>query len=143
MTLKMPESMEECIYFTRRSIDGGKIIAWVYKRPCPKCGKGLMGKPVDEKTGKPKVRAKEYVCPECSHTVEKKEYEETLDCEIMYKCPNCGKEGEAVVPFKRKTFHGVPAIVFRCEHCNEKIGITKKMKATKKGKKGEDADDDF
>jgi ribosomal protein S27AE len=142
MTLKMPESMDECIYFTRRA-DKGKIIAWVKKQLCPKCKKGLMVKPVDEKTGKPKIRAKEYVCPECGNTVEKAEHEAELKCEIIYTCPNCGKNGETVAPYKRKTFQGVPAIVFQCEHCNEKIGITKKMKATKKkGKGGEEADDD-
>ncbi len=142
MTIEMPESMDECIYFTRRA-DKGKIIAWVKKQPCPKCNKGLMGKPVDEKTGRPKIRAKEYICPECGNTVEKSEYEDTLNCEIQYTCEHCGKTGEAVAPYTRKTFQGVKAIVFQCEHCNEKIGITKKMKAPKKKKeKVEAADDD-
>lgn len=143
MTLEMPESMDECIYFTRRA-DKGKIIAWVRKKLCTKCNKGLMGKPVDEKTGRPKIRAKEYVCPNCGNTVEKAEHEATLDCEIIYTCQHCGKEGEAVAPYQRKTFQGVKAIVFQCEHCNEKIGITKKMKAPKKKKekKAEAADDD-
>ncbi len=29
MTIKEPESMEEIIYFTRRTIDNGKVMAWV------------------------------------------------------------------------------------------------------------------
>ena len=82
--VKEPESMEELIYFTRRTIGKGQAQAWVYKGDCPKCGKGKMGKPVDEKTGKVKIRAKEYVCPECGNAEEKNAYEETLQCEIKY-----------------------------------------------------------
>lgn len=136
MALKRPESMEECVYFTRRSVDSGKVMAWVFREKCPECKKALMGKPRDEKTGDVKIRAKEYVCPECGYRVDKKEYEEGLLCNIAYTCPKCKHEGETQVPFKRRTFKGVPAIVFECESCNEKIGITKKMKeAKKKGKK--------
>ena len=87
-----------------------------------------MGKPKDEKTGKPKIRAKEYVCPECGHSEEKKEYEETLTAEIKYTCPKCGNEGEIEIPFKRKKIDGTDALVFNCQQCNEKILITKKMK---------------
>lgn len=122
--------MEECVYFTRRKVDSGRVVAWVFREECPKCGKALMGKPVG-KDGKVKVRAKEYVCPECGHTVEKQQYEDTLTCNIQYTCPHCKHEGETQVPFKRKTFQGVKAIVFKCEGCNEKIPITKKMKEKK------------
>ncbi len=132
--LKEPESMDELVYFTQRNLgDKGRAKAWVYRGACPKCKKGLMGKPVDEKTGKIKVRAKEYVCPECGYTVEKKAYEDTLTCEIKYTCPECGNEGEAEAPYKRKTFQGVKAIVFQCGKCKAKLGITKKMK--EKGQK--------
>jgi len=64
MTLRMPESMDECIYFTRRKFDtnDGKIIAWVYRKDCPQCGE-KMGKPIDDKTGKAKVRAE--ACSGC------------------------------------------------------------------------------
>ncbi|MBD3303717.1 hypothetical protein GF343_01105, partial [Candidatus Woesearchaeota archaeon] len=84
MVLRLPDSMEECVYFTRRNIDKGKVVAWVFKEKCPKCGKALMGKPKDEKTGKVKIRAKEYVCPECGYTAEKGEYEDTLTVNIQY-----------------------------------------------------------
>ncbi len=50
--------MEDCIYFTNRTIDSGKIKAWVLKELCPECKKALMSKPKDEKTGRPKIRAK-------------------------------------------------------------------------------------
>ncbi len=93
-----------------------------------------MSKPRDEKTGKVKVRAKEYVCSECGNSSEKKEYEDTLTCNIEYKCPHCGNEGETQIPYKRKTFQGVPALIFQCDKCNEKIAITKKMKEPKKKK---------
>jgi len=129
----MPESMDECFYFTNRRLgDTGNSIAWVLKPKCPACGKAKMGKPVDPKTGKVKSRAKEYVCPECQHTEDKEPFEETLTMEIEYKCPHCGKEGETKTNFKLKSFKGVKAYVFECKDCGEKIGITKKMKEIKK-----------
>ncbi len=134
-----PESMDDLVYMTRRAVgEKGKIIAWVYKQPCPECGKAKMGKPLDEKTGKPKIRSKEYECPECKHNVEKEAYEDTLECEIQYVCPKCAHEGEVAVPFKRKSVQifdeeeqkkkAAKAVVFHCESCNEKLAITKKMK---------------
>lgn len=125
--LKKPESMEEVIYFTRRAIGDGKIMAWTSKEMCPECNKALMGKPVDDK-GNVKIRAKEYVCPECNNTAEKKEYEETLTLNVEYTCPHCKHESEAQTPFKRKSYQGVKAFVFKCESCGKDIPITKKMK---------------
>ncbi|MBI4149908.1 hypothetical protein HY488_00730 [Candidatus Woesearchaeota archaeon] len=144
MALKQPESMDECIYFTRRTLMGtGKVMAWVFKQPCPKCKKAMMGKPVDEK-GHVKIRAKEYVCPACKYTVEKSEYEDTLTCDIIYTCPKCKHQGETSVPFKRKAWQGVKAIVFECGKCKEKLGVTKKMKEGKKKSTEEiDDEDDF
>ena len=130
MAVKEPESMEDVIYFTRRSIGDGKVMAWVYKKECPQCHKAKMGKPVDK--GHVKIRAKEYVCPECGFTEEKKQHEESLTVEAKYTCPHCGKEGEATTECKRKSFEGVQAYVIECEHCGGKIGITKKMKKGKK-----------
>lgn len=126
--MREPESMDELIYFTQREIGKGNVKAWVFREVCPKCKKGLMGKPVDAKTGKVKIRAKEYVCPKCGFTIEKKAYEETLMCSVKYTCPECGNKGEAEVPFKRKKFQGMDAIVFQCSKCGAKIPITKKMK---------------
>ena len=91
-----------------------------------------MGKPINEKTGKVKSRAKIYVCPECNHEVDKAEFDKTMPVEVQYTCPHCGKSGEATTEFKLKSFQGVKAYVFKCEHCDEKIGITKKMKVPKK-----------
>jgi len=139
MPLKMPESMDECIYFTRRADGAGKSMCWVFKEKCPKCGKALMGKPVDN--GKVKIRAKEYVCPQCGHREEKVAYEEKLTANITYTCPKCKHAGEIQIPFKRKSVDGVKALVFNCQKCSEKIVITKKMKALKK-KGEEDAMDD-
>lgn len=138
MALKKPESMDKLIYFTKRTIGEGKVKAWVYRAMCPKCSKGLMGKPVDPKTGKVKIRSKEYVCPKCSYQVGIEEFEDTLTCEIMYTCPKCKFEGEAEVPFKWKNTKiydieagkdkAAKAIKFKCEKCSEVIAITKKMK---------------
>ncbi|HII72385.1 TPA: hypothetical protein HA265_06540 [Candidatus Woesearchaeota archaeon] len=129
MALREPESMDECVYYTQRQVDSGEVRAWVYRGDCPECGKAKMGKPRDDKTGKVKIRAKEYVCPECGYTAEKKEYEETLTCDIQYTCPACKNKGEISVPFKRKKFNGMDAVVFQCQKCKEKIPITKKMKS--------------
>lgn len=133
MALQQPQSTDECVYFTRRSIGNGQVMAWVFKKECPKCHKAKMGKPVEK--GKVKTRAKEYVCPECGYMEEKKEHEESLTLNATYTCPHCGKEGESTTDYKKKTFEGVPAYVMTCEHCGGKIGITKKMKEGKK--KGE------
>ena len=121
--------MQEVIYFTQRAVGSGYVKAWVYKGDCPKCHKAKMGKPKDDKTGKVKIRAKEYLCPACKYTVEKKEYEETLQCEIKYTCPSCKLVGEIQVPYKRKKFEGVDSIIFLCDKCKTKIPITKKMNA--------------
>lgn len=155
MSLKIPDSMDECLYFTNRSLldeagkPAGKIICWAARMQCPKCKKGLMSKPLDSKTGKFKVRALEYVCPKCSYTEEKKEHEAKLSANALYTCPACHKQGEGTVPFARKTFQGVKAIVFTCQHCKASIPVTKKLKDIKKkgnkveAKVSDDDDDDF
>jgi len=129
--------MAEVVYFTQRAIGKGNVKAWVYRGICPKCGKEKMGKPVEK--GKVKIRAKEYVCPACNYTMEKAEHESTLECQIKYTCPECSYVGEAKVPYKRKKFDGMDAIVFLCGKCNTKIPITKKMK--EKGQQDEDAEE--
>lgn len=139
MALRQPESMEECVYFTKRNIgEKGKVKVWVFRENCPKCGKALMGKPRDEKTGKVKIRAKEYICPECGYKMEKEEYEDTLTANISYTCPKCGHQGEIPIPFRRKKIRvfdkvkqkkvTADALVFHCKNCDEKINVTKKMK---------------
>ncbi len=131
--VKMPESTDECFYFTNRILENnGSVIAWVYKPKCPKCGKEKMGKPVDPKTGKVKSRADIYVCKECGYEVAKAELDPTLTVEIQYTCPFCGNSGETTTEYKRKSYKGVKAYIFVCEKCGEKIGITKKMKKPKK-----------
>jgi len=55
MALKQPESTEECVYFTRREVDSGKVMCWVFKEKCPECKKELMGKPVDSGDRKEKT----------------------------------------------------------------------------------------
>lgn len=130
MALKEPESMDELVYFTRRKTEYGRTMAWVFRENCEKCKKGLMEKPRDNK-GKVKTRAKEYVCPECGYTVGAKEHEDSLTVNIKYTCGNCDNEGETQIPYKRKTFKGVKALVFQCDNCDEKIPITKKLKEPK------------
>jgi transcription elongation factor Elf1 len=129
MALTVPETMDDCLYFTNR----GEILAWVYRKECPECHKAKMGKPVVK--GKVKVRAKEYVCPECSFTEQKEEHEASLTLESTYTCPECGKEGESTCPYVRKKYKGVLAFVVDCEHCQAQIPLTKKLKEIKKKKK--------
>ena len=139
MTLKEPESMSECVYFTNRTLNNeGYIQAWVFKEECPKCKKSLMGKPKNPKTGRPKIRATEYICDSCGHIEEKEEYEEKLTTNIKYKCPYCGNEDETQVPFIRKKVsrfneekqkkETVEAVIFNCSKCDKRIELTKKMK---------------
>lgn len=135
MTFELPENMEELVYFTRRELgDKGKVICWVPKENCSKCKTGLVAKPKDPKTGRPKIRATEYICENCGNITEKEEYEESLQAYLIYTCPHCGKKGEAKVPFKRKTIAGVKTLRAQCEHCGGNIDVTKKMAEPKKKK---------
>ncbi len=128
MALSEPTNAEECVYLTNRYLgEKGMVRCWVFRENCTKCGKALMGKPRDSK-GKVKIRAKEYVCPECGYTVEKAAYESTLTANVAYTCPKCEHASETQIPFKRKKVDGVDSLLFSCQKCNEKIYITKKMK---------------
>ncbi len=134
MALRLPQSMNECLYFTNREY----ILAWVYRKECPKCHKSKMGKPVEK--GKVKTRAKEYTCPSCGFTEELQQHEESLTLEAQYTCPKCHTQGESTTPYKRKVFQGVPSYVVECQHCGEKMPLTKKLKGLKRSK-GSPADD--
>ncbi|MGV8086442.1 MAG: hypothetical protein ACP5N1_02315 [Candidatus Woesearchaeota archaeon] len=145
-----PKSMDECVYFTNRNIGekfNGSARCWVFRQQCPKCKKAFMGKPVVD--GKAKIRALEYVCPNCKYTVPKQEYENTLTANVDYVCPICSFHGGISLPFIRKKVEGVSTLRFPCEKCKSPIDVTKKMKEIKKkDKKGkaavvpEDLDDD-
>ena len=128
--MELPESTDDCIYFTRRAEGDEKIICWVLKESCPECGNAKMGKPKGS-DGKVKIRAKEYICPECSHTIEKKEYEDTLTANVQYTCGSCKKSGEISIPFKRKKVQGADMLKFQCESCQADIEIAKKFKQKK------------
>jgi len=136
MTIKEPQSMDECVYYTQRTIGYGKVRAWVFKENCPKCKKAIMGKPIEK--GKVKIRAKEYICPNCQHREDKKTYEDTLTCNAQYVCPSCSYSGEIATPFKRKNIQGIPTIQIECEKCHGKINITKKMKQTGESDEGDE-----
>lgn len=137
MALKQPSSAEECVYLTRRIIGNGKATVWVFKDKCPKCKGAIMGKPRGP-DGKVKIRAKEYICPKCNHTIEKQAYEDTLTANIEYTCPNCSHSGEKQIPFQRKKIRiadeaeqkkkSIETLQFECDKCKQKINITKKMK---------------
>ena len=139
---KKPNSVEECVYFTNRIIDSGRAMAWVFRKECPKCKKGIMGKP-QKKNGKIDKKADHYVCYSCGYEGSNEQVEDSLTINVEYKCQHCGNEGETTTEYKRKTFEGVPSYVFECQKCKKKIGLTKKLKESKKknGKK-EDSNDE-
>ena len=111
--VQMPNSMDECIYFTRRTFENnGRAIAWVCKKVCPECGKAKMGKPLDPKTKKPKIRADTYECPACHFSEPKQQHEESLMVEI---CPDCRS---IKVSLPRTTKEGrMTTINYRCDEC--------------------------
>jgi len=133
MGLVKPKSMDECLYFTNRTIGEGYATAWAYRGLCPKCKTTTVGKPI-KKNGKVDKKAEIYECSTCKLQESDEETESKLKLEIEYKCPHCGNEGEATTEYKRKVFEGVPSFVFECGKCNQNIGITKKMKKSKKKK---------
>lgn len=138
MSLKFPDSMDECIYFTRRKLgEKGSAVVWVFKEKCSKCKKAIMGKPKG-KDGKVKIRAKEYICEACGNIESKAEHEESLSANIQYTCPHCSNKGEVQIPFIRKKVKifneakqkkvSIESLRFQCEACAKDIDITKKMK---------------
>ena len=139
MALKKPNSVQECVYFTNRVMGNGSVVAWVFRKECPKCKKGIMGKP-QKKNGKFDKKADHYVCYSCGYTESNEQVENSLVINVEYKCPHCGNEGEATSEYKRKTFEGVPSYIFECQKCHKKIGLAKKLKESKKKKtaSGED-----
>ena len=130
MSLKSPGSMEECLYFTNRSIGEGYAKAWAYRKECPKCKKGRLWKPI-KKNGKIDKKSAYYECKECKYQESNEEVEKNLSLEIQYKCPHCNFEGETTAEYQRKSFEGVKSYTFQCQKCNKVIGITKKLKDAK------------
>ncbi len=151
--------MGECIYFTNRTMDSGRIMAWVFRKECPKCKKGIMGKPQKPtkikdfrgaknptdflaKGGKVDKKADHYVCYSCNYQESNEQVENSLILNVEYKCPHCGNEGETTSEYKRKSFQGVPSYIFECQKCRQTIPITKKLKEPKKKVKEADSDAD-
>ena len=126
--------MDECLYFTNRTIGDGEVIAWVYRKKCPKCGKAVMGKPVVK--GKVQSRAKEYECPTCKYREDKETHEASVKIEAQYTCPHCKKKGESSGEYRRKNVKGTPSFVVDCQHCKKQILLTKKLKGV--GEKDQD-----
>jgi len=134
--LEEPNSIDECVYFTNRTLDKGKIKAWVFKKNCPNCNI-LMSKPKNSK-GKVLIRAKEYVCEKCKFKQTNEEYEKDLFVNVKYTCPYCNNQGETRIPFKRKKVRIVDeetgkkttldSVRFQCNKCNKNIDISKRMK---------------
>lgn len=132
MPLTIPESLADCLYFTNR----GYVIAWVYRQACPKCKEGRLGKPIVK--GKVQSKAKEYVCHSCGYREDEATHEAGVKLEASYTCPQCNKKGESTGEYKRKKFKGIPSYIVVCQHCGEKMPLTKKLKGVGK-KEGPEA----
>ena len=130
-TLPQPESMDDLMYFTRRTVFDGRVVAWVFKPECPACGEAQMRKPRN-KDGKPKTRSKTYVCPACEHEEKKSDVKANATVNVHYICPHCEHEGDATTDYKRRTYMGKKSFVFQCAECWQEIPITKRVKQPKK-----------
>ncbi len=125
----IPTSMEDLLYFSNRKMpDGVRIIAWVDKLTCEKCKKALMGKPINEKTGKVKIRAAVFVCPECEHEEPKTAHTKKLVMQIRYTDETGKNWKSAQTAYTLKTWKGMKAYVFQNEFTGEKMGVTKRLK---------------
>ena len=111
MELKKPTSMEDCIYFTNRTIDSGRAMAWVFRKECPKCKNDVLKKP-STKSGKPDKKSPIYGCKSCRYEEKNEDTEKDLVLNIEYKCPHCGNEGETTTDYRRKSFQGIQSYVF-------------------------------
>lgn len=125
-SLPKPSSMEELLYFTRRTIKDGRTVAWVFKVDCPECGDGVLQKPRKDDGGV-KTRSPYWNCSNCDYET-KDDVDEGLDVNIHYICPHCGFEGDAQTEYERRTYYGEDAIVFQCRDCYQEIPISKKIK---------------
>src|SRR3989344_6326210 len=141
MALKKPSSAEESVYFTNRTMDSGRAMAWVFRKTCPMCKKGIMGKPM-KKNNKTDKKADHYVCYQCNYAEKNEQVENSLVINVEYNCPHCGFEGETTSEYKRKTFEGVQSYIFECQKCRKKIGLTKKLKESKKKGKEKNVNED-
>ena len=127
-TLKQPQSMDELMYFSRRTVMDGRVVAWVFKPQCPECGDDRLEKPTNPKTGKKKTRSSKFVCETCGYEEKKKKTEERATVNIHYICPHCEHEGDTTTKYDRRTYLGKKAFVFKCDECWQEIPITKRVK---------------
>ncbi len=128
MGIEEPESMENLMYVTNRRLGDGKIMAWTYRVDCPECDEEYLTKP-SKKTGKgPNTRAKKYTCDNCGFEMPEEDVRDAAVLQAKYTCPHCGEKGTAETDYKREKYKGTKAYIFTCEHCDEEIPLTKKMK---------------
>ena len=71
-----PKGVDDCVYFTNRTFDNGRVLAWVLKKECKKCKSGFMIKPL--KKGKPDKKSLFYVCANCNNQEENSKVEADL-----------------------------------------------------------------
>jgi predicted RNA-binding Zn-ribbon protein involved in translation (DUF1610 family) len=132
---EFPDSIDDILNFTNRKLpDGTKIVAYVPRQICPECKKADMGKPINEKTGRPKIRSKTYECPECGYEEPKQSHEDSCEVIVQYTNPEGTELKKTTASYERKTWRGMKSIIFHNEFLDERFGITKRMK-TKKDKK--------
>ena len=87
MALKKPQSVEECVYFTNRTIDTGRTMAWVFRKECPTCKKGNLRIMYNRASRRYFVACSAY--PDCKQTY-------SLPPNALIK--NTGKKSESGLP---------------------------------------------
>ena len=120
MTIRRPKDIQELVYHTQRPLSrkreddqSGFCHMWVFKPNCPSCEQGVLGKP--------KRRAKFFVCSNCSKEFAVEEV--TLIALGEYDCPYCKHHGEFEQEWVRtKTAR---KFSFKCGGCNKKLEVTK------------------
>ncbi len=120
-----PENIQNVNYFSRQVLGKkGFAFMWVYKPKCPECGEARLKKP--------KKRAKKYKCDSCGEEFTKEKYEELLEYNLEYTCPECGFEGGKHGNWDKPASKNSKIMLkFRCPECDNLIKV---YRLKKKGK---------
>lgn len=123
-----PSDIKELDFFTKQFVPlkngEGFALMWVYKPTCPECGEARLKKP--------SKRAKKYECSACNAEFKKEEYDELLEYNLEYTCPECGYEGKEHGSWdKPKSKTSTVMLRVGCPECGEKFKVYRMGKKKK------------